>query len=242
MKYITLTSVASLLAASFSCCLAEENQIPTGTISVDRDKVRAGESADLSWDIDFPIDLTEIVTPDLEIKMQTEVHAFMIGTAVSNHRTKTYTYVDIGAGWQSLYSGYGSGYQYVYLGRNSSGRRVYAHDTPLNPNVSVHDHVAPVGTNLNFAARTSSGNWVYMGDQRVLTMYRGETPSSKEGWGGDASLEDYIAPYLVNGVLNIGEHDIMIAAELTHSWANRNQSGYDSNDSIALFRFIPVEE
>jgi hypothetical protein len=122
---------------------------------------------------------------------------------------------------------------------------VWAEDTLYDPNVPIHERETPIGTNLNFAAKLdhySNSSWISKDDRRVLVMYRGDIPSSKEGWGGDASLEDYIAPYLRDGVLDIGEHDIMLAAELTHSWDDRNSSGYDSNDSIALLRFIPVED
>ena len=250
--YLITTTLLSLICPTFA---EETPEIPWGTLSVDRDKVREGESAQLSWKVNYPPVLEDLVNEELEIQELTKVQAFMIGTAVNNHQYSTRTQVDLGAGWKTLYEGTGAeklfigykkvlkrswyGYYYTYV-------PVYKQQPNIDTKIPIWEREASTGTDINFRSKlinvSGYDSYIQKGDNRVLLMRKGDRPASKEGWGGDASLEDYIAPYIKNGVLAIGDFDIMVAAELTHSWSKRNDSGYDSNDSIALFRFIPVEK
>ena len=219
-----LFSCLALSALPFA--QAKEIKIPTGKIIVDRERVRSEETAKLSWSITHPRALEEDVDENLKLKTKQKVIARMIGTAVSSrskvHYGTTYTLVDLGDGWKTLYEGKGEKSDIKNTNR-------------LRRNCSE-------GTIINFAAYYK--NWQIKGDKTVLILKRGDLPPSKAGGNGAKSLADYIAPYVNKntGRLDIGERDLMLAAELTHSWSDRYSSGYDSNDSIAMFTFKVIQD
>lgn len=222
---------AACLAVISPLCLVAA---PTGTISVDQTVLREGDIPRLTWNVNIPVtDIEEIieitptgggggddgVIPGGTITAQTDLRAevFMIGTAVSNHRQRTDTWVNLGSSWSRVYYGYG---------------------TDLDPTVPRLTVQVSSGTQVRFAARYEGGNYYYNTEPNVLLMTNGAVPSPKHGWGGDTSMEDYVRPYLdENGAMDLGEFDIMFAAELTHSQQYKDQAGYDSNDSIVLVRF-----
>lgn len=208
--------------------VAAAKDIPTGTISVDKSLVREGVKPEVTWKVNFPsttvdevVDVTE--EGDIKTKKRLRVDFFMIGTAVSNHRDATITYGHAGSGWNLIYSGFGKN---------------------LDPTISRYSRVVEAGQTIRVASivdRKSNIGWIYNDQPNALVMKDGDEPNSKPGWGGDASMEDYVRPYMKDGKINIGSLDLMVALELTHTQSRINESGYDSNDSIVLVRFTEID-
>ncbi len=244
MKNVIL---AAAIAATTSVCFGSDpvQGGPTGSLEVDRTVVRAGGTPTVSWNINFPPLLTETVdingepggtTPvntgaEIETKTRVQVEVYMIGTAVSNHHQATNTEINLGGSWLPVYRGFGR---------------------DIDSTTPVITQTVPAGTKIEVRSQVTAGNTIfgYLGagvrysstSKNMLVMTDGATPDSRQGWGGDQSLEDYVRPYLAaDGSFDLGESDIMIAAELTHSRARINEAGYDSNDSIVLVRFVNVD-
>ncbi len=230
-----LIHAAICFAATSALCSASA---PTGSLNVDKSVARSGFVPTLSWDIDYPVnDLDTVVDigggggagedeqvrrgATVETKTRLKVEVFMVGTAVSNHRVQTQTYVQLNGKWELVYQGFG-------LNIDSD-----------EPSIT---RIVSSGSEIKFAARHSGGAFYTNTSENVLVMTDGARPTSTAGWGGDTSLEDYVRPYLgSDGAFDLGNFDVMFAAELTHTQNQISQAGYDSNDSIVLVRFTPVD-
>jgi hypothetical protein len=201
----------------------------SGTLDLNKLLVEEGKEVELTWNVSFPTTVVEDVVDieeDGEITAKTKllVEFYMVGAAVSNHRGYTKTFVKIGSGsWKKLYEGYG---------------------TDIDRNKVIVSGYAYEGDKVQFASYYSDTvGWVYNTSDNAIVMRDGDIPDSKEGWGGDSSMEDYVRPYMNDdGSMKLGSLDLMIAAELTHTQSYKSSSGYDSNDSIALIRFTPAND
>lgn len=206
------------------------SEAPTGELTLNKELVRAGRLAKVSWNVNYPNTVIEDVvdiTEDGKVIAKTKLRAdvYMIGSAVSNHYDYTQTYIQLGSNssWKTVYKGYGKDIdrtKVVVSGTINKGDKVSFK--------AIADGHAP--------------GWVYNTSDNVLVMRNGDTPDKTDGWGGDTSMEDYVRPYMENGSMKLGNRDLIFAAELTHTQAYKTSSGYDSNDSIVLVRFTEVSE
>lgn len=205
---------------------AEENKIPKGTLSVNKNRVSKNEKPYLSWNIVHPapvIDIISEITPEDEVivKKKVRVDVYMVGTGVTSHngtvQHETRTHINLGDGWLHVFTG---------VGRD------------VDPKVIRATKVLNPGDKITF--RANYRDWRYNSSDEVIALKNGDTPPTNLGQNGGVALEDYLAPYVKNGKLSLSPLDIIYCAELTHT--NKNSSGYDIQDSIVLLRFTEISE
>ena len=253
MKNVIL---AAAIAATTSVCFGD-NPVqggPTGSLEIDRSVVRSGSTPTVKWNITFPPSLPDTVCINgepggttlvntggtIETKSRVRVEVYMVGTAVSlgrrdadgrPYRLDTFTEVNLGDSWLPLYRG--------------NGR-------DINSTVPVISQIVPAGTEIAIRSQILGGRTPFGVFRRgtrytsespnMLIMTDGAVPTSRQGGSGDTSLEDYVRPYLAeDGSFDLGEADMMVAAELTHTQSQIAQAGYDSNDSVVLIRFVEAD-
>ena len=224
MKTINTLTVCSLMLAGQA--YADESAIPTGTLNVNRDMVRQGVTPELSWNIQYPSGLTEVITIDpvtevITTKTCVRVQVCVIGVGITDQYGRQYPA-------ESHLNFSSSGWQQIFTGR---GRDV-------DPSRYYIDRIVSSGETLSFKAKMDYGSapFYYNDTINVKVLKNGDNPPSvAAGYDHQTSAEEYLRPYLKDGKLSLGPMDIIYAAELTHS--DPAHSGFDLQDTIVLVRF-----
>jgi len=232
MKTILNTCILSALLAPLA--LSQEGQqepaIPVGSLSVNQGTVREGVKPVVSWNIDFPSTVEEVIDidpDDDEITTKTKLRAevSIIGVGITDqygteYPSKTWLHFS-SSGWTHLFTGTGS---------------------QVNPTTLYADRILQQGERIRFASRVnlSGYNFYYNESDNVTVLKNGDLPPSVAGGHDQASIADYLGPYIKDGKLSLGPMDIIYAAELTHS--DPSDRGYDIQDTIVLIRFTEIED
>ncbi|NWK54425.1 hypothetical protein HW115_02300 [Verrucomicrobiaceae bacterium N1E253] len=222
------SSIILLAIASLST-VALANQSPTGQLTVDKSMVRKGGIPTLTWNIFHPIkQIEEVVDIDdndeITAKKRLRVQVSVIGIGITDGRNeyKSTSWLHFSSsGWKHVFEGYGS---------------------QVNTSQINIDRILEPGEKIKFAARYYWNSWqpyYYSNGDNVKALINGDQPPSKAGGYDQSSLNDYLRPYVKDGKLNLGELDIIYAAELTHT--DQRASGFDMQDTIILLRFSEVE-
>lgn len=222
-----------LLSFAATCAVTAQQQdpaIPVGSLSINQDLVRQGAKPVLTWDIEYPAtveDVVEIDEEDDEIvtKTQLRVEVSVIGVGITDQRGNEFpsrSFINLSS----------SGYHHVFTGTGSQ----------VNPTTTYVDRVVPRGETIRFASRVNvSGFDFFFNESRnIVVLKNGDLPpSNAAGFQHQTSVADYLGPYVKNGRLSLGPMDIIYACELTHT--DQNHFGYDLQDTIVLVRFTPVK-
>lgn len=233
MKTIISTCLlgALLVPASFAQESQQEPAVPVGSLSVNHTTVREGVKPDLSWNIEYPSTVEEVVDidPDTEVittKTKLRVEVSVIGVGITDQTGREYP----SRSWMHFSS---VGWQHIFTGKGSQ----------VNPTINYVDRVVNPDEKIRFASRVNVNgfNIYYNEDANILVLKNGDLPPSTEaGFDHQTSVADYLGPYVKDGRLSLGPMDLIYAAELTHS--DPSNSGYDSQDTIVLVRFTEVED
>lgn len=208
----------------------QDPAIPVGNIQVNQNMVRQGVSPILTWGIEYPTKVTDVITIDpvnevIVTKTKLRVQVSVIGVGITDQYGREYpatSYIKFSSsGWKHIFSG--RGYQ-------------------VNPSQVLIDRVVEQGEKFEFAAKLdlSGYSYYYNNSANVRVLKNGDSPpTNAAGYTHQSSLEEFLRPYVKDGKLALGPLDIIYAAELTHS--NQSHSGFDLQDTVVLVRFTKVE-
>jgi hypothetical protein len=227
MKTITSICVCGILLASFAG--GEDPAVPVGSLNVNQSTVREGVSPQLTWDIEFPASVIEVIeieepTKEIVTKTRLRVQVCVIGVGITDGSSREYpakSYLHYSSsGWKHIFTGTGS---------------------EVNPAIFCDDRIVEAGEIIRFAAKLnmSGYNYYYNDSQNVKVLMNGDLPpGNAAGYEHQTSASEYLRPYIEDGKLALGPLDIIYAAELTHS--DPSHYGYDLQDTIILVRFTKV--
>ncbi|MGB0991977.1 MAG: hypothetical protein ACPG32_05860 [Akkermansiaceae bacterium] len=227
MKTTIIASVSALLI-SLSAYAQEAPAIPVGSLSTNLSIYRPNVKPYLTWDIEYPEDVTDVVVipPDEEVETKTRlrVQVSVIGVGLTDSSGRQYDA-------QSYMHFSSSGWQQIFYGK---GRDV-------NPSQIIIDKVVEQGETIRFAARYPGGSlgYQYNESNNVVVLKNGDTPPGKDaGYNSQSSVAEFLRPYVQDGKLALGPLDLIYCAEVTHT--NPNHYGFDLQDTIVLVRFTKV--
>ena len=215
-----------LLTATAS--FAQTNDVPTGTLNVDRNMVRAGVNSQLDWNITYPSGITEIIeiippntiVPKKNLKMKIRV----LGASFQQTATK---YLPVQAYWSKN----NGSWSQLFYGYQTSVR---PQDVLVSTNVKANDKI-------NIGGRGYRSGWLpfyHTGGNapNLVLLTDGDSVPSTVPAFYQANIEDFLAPYLdSNRKINIGERDLIILIELGQT--NPSASGFDIQDLVLLVTF-----
>ena len=191
--------------------------------------VRQGVAPELTWEIEYPTTVEEVIevdeeTEEITAKFRLRAQVSVIGVAFTNsngyQELPVESYIHFSsAGWLKVFEGRGA---------------------QVNPLRTYIDRTVEEGEKLRFAARATFNNFYYFNDgSNVRVLRNGDTPPGNTGFSGQTSVEDFLAPYLKDGKISIGPMDVIYAAEIGTS--NQSSSLFDLQDVVVLVRFSRVE-
>jgi len=229
MKTQTLLIAASV-AFTASAFSDQAPAIPTGTLNVNQLMVRQGEAPALTWNIEYPTQVTDVIdiTPEDEIipKTKLRIRVKMIGVGLTDQHGTQYpakVYMKFGnASWNNIFTG---------------------SSADVQPNKKLVNKVVQPGTTFKFAAKVNWGSYDYYYNEspNIKILKNGDTPPSvAAGYSDQTSVAAYLRPYIKNGKIALGPMDIIYVSELTHS--STSHHGYDMQDAITLVTFEKVVE
>lgn len=215
-------------ASPVSLTQGQSTVIPRGTLGVDRDLVRVGVRSNLTWDIQYPATIKDIVTvgetgtivpkKDLKMRVRTIGVAFQSGS----------TLLPLDAYWS----------------RNGGSwtRFFYGIGTAVNSSSVLVDTTVKQSERIDFGARGWGGSsWLPFNDTRQTTKYvivlgKGSTAPSYAPAYNQTSVANFLKPYVdAGGKINIGEKDLIILWEA--STAKPGTTFFDMQDLVVLVSF-----
>lgn len=238
MKNIILRSV--LLAALLSQSLHSQILEPEGKISVDRQFARVGALPVLNWNITYPNIITEFVIHDPldegETQKRTLLEVRVLGSAskMTLNGQQQWKNADLQI---QLNSGT---YTSIFFGKQPQ----------VNAGSVVFSQILEKGTTINMRARnnkTSFNNWnvwratgVTTYQNNIVALRHGDVPPSNVPANDQASIKDFLRPYISEGKIAIGPQDVIYLFEL--GWDIPNPNGYgDMQDMVVLHTYKDVE-
>lgn len=209
---------------------AQAEDVPRGTLNVDRDLVRTGMNSQLDWNIEYPTpdvtDVVDIVPPQRIVpKQKVTMKVRVLGVAFQSGNTllplDAYCSIN-GSSWDRFF--YGTGPQ-VKPGKV----------------VLKKKDIAP-GTVIDFGARGWLGNgWgafhdTTREDQYIQVLKNGDTAPSYAPAYNQGNIISFLKPYMDDrGQVRIGDRDLIILWEASSS---RPGSRYfDMQDLVVLVTF-----
>jgi hypothetical protein len=206
---------------------AQSEDIPTGTLNVDRNLVRAGVNSQLDWNIQYPSGITEIVevvppgriVPKKNLKMKVRV----LGVAFQSGRNL----LPLDAYWSK---------------NNSSWERFFYGTGPeVVPSKILVSEQVQKGDHIDFGARGWSGSWLPFhhtrnSDQYVIVLKNGDQAPDYAPAYNQGSVTSFLKPYInASGRVTIGERDLIILWEA--STAKPGSTYFDMQDLVVLLTF-----
>ncbi len=234
MKTITSITLCGILLTGYATAQhhssngASDPQVPVGTLDVNKHTVREGVKPELTWNIEYPSEVTTVVDieddDEIVAKCRLRVQVYVIGVGITDRRGREYparSYIHYSShGWVHIYTGIGSN---------------------VNPTRVYDERIVERGERIRFRARYHWRNspYYYNPSDNIRVLVNGDTPpNNAAGYSHQTSAAEYMQPYISNGRLALGPLDVIYAAELTHS--DPNHWGFDLQDTIVLVRFSRV--
>ena len=212
--------------------------IPTGFLTAYPTQVQTGAYPELTWEIEIPETVTEVVTitppgtvtPKRDLCMEVRI----VGASVKRVWTQNGRVVD----WEWV----NTECRMKYGGGNYS-RIFYGKQDEVDPDEIVHAQIVTANNSINFGGRyvQSNGSWSTWrsstnSSQNVIALKDGDNPPDVDALYGQQTVEDFLRPYMDNqGNIDIGPKDVIYLIELTHT--NMNDGGFDLQDLVILVTF-----
>ena len=223
----------------------------TGSLAANPAIVQAGQTPKLKWSINYP----SVVKQFVNIVSSGSGTGSMGGTLTPIQPL----FVDIrilGQGVTYTASG-SSSYTFVpteatmsYNNTTSYKRLFYGTNPSINPGTIVStstiltDSRVDANKPLRFGGRYYfNGQWStyyksHDGNDNVRYLVNGDVPPSNVPGYNAPSLASFLRPYLDSaGYVKIGPMDVIVFMELTHSSAQKSNTGYDLQDMVLLVTF-----
>lgn len=223
------------MAGMLSCLFAigsspAADDVPKGTLSVDRDLLRIGAKSQLTWDIEYPAPVTSvidivppnIIKPKKDMKMRVRV---------------------LGASFQESIHSFLP--VEVMMSKNSANwsRLFYGLQNTVVPNLVLTTQNVKKGDTINLGGRGwRDGRWLTfyntsMTTPNLVMLKNGDrVPSTVPALNG-SSIESFLRPYMDTNSkkVKIGDRDLILLMELGQT--NPNNSGFDLQDLVVLVTF-----
>ncbi|MBK1830551.1 hypothetical protein JIN77_07425 [Verrucomicrobiaceae bacterium R5-34] len=208
----------------------QDPPVPVGQLNVNAAMVRDGVAPVLSWEIEYPSTVEEVIDIDpedeqLTAKTRLRVQVSVVGVGLTDQYGKEYpakSYINFSSvGWKHIFTGKGS---------------------QVDPFNHYIDRVVDEGEVIRFAAKVDENGYDYFYNEssNIRVLKNGDNPPGvSAGYTSQSSIADYLEPYIQNGKLSLGPMDLIYAAELTHT--DTSHTGYDMQDAVILVRFTRVE-
>ena len=225
-----------LMAGILACFLAigsasaADNMVPTGTLTVDRDLLRVGTKSQLSWSINYPAPVTEvidivppnIIKPKKDLKMKVRV----LGASFQETTTK-FLPVEV------MWSKNNASWSRIFYGYQTS---VVPSTVVLTANVKKNDTINLGGRGYRDGRWLSLYNTASNTDNLVMLKNGDRVPSTVPALNG-ASIESFLKPYMntTTKKISIGDRDLILLMELGQT--NPDNSGFDLQDLVVLVTF-----
>ncbi|WP_035602334.1 hypothetical protein [Haloferula sp. BvORR071] len=237
MKTPLLTGSGRLMAGIFACLLtigsspAADTNVPTGTLTVDRDLLRIGTKSQVTWNITYPTpnvtSVIDIVTPNtVKPKQDLTMKVRVLGASFQESVT-SFLPVEV------MMSKNNSAWSRVFYGLQSS----------VLPNLVLTSQTVKKGDLLNFGGRGYRDNkWLPLyntsqnTDNLVMLKNGDRVPSTVPALNGN-TIESFLKPYMDTSTkeVKIGDRDLILLMELGQT--DPNNSGFDLQDLVVLVTF-----
>jgi hypothetical protein len=220
-----MLAILSVMSQTFA------DDIPRGTLGVDRTLVRVGTRPQLDWQIAYPAtgvtEVVEIVPPNIiKPKAPLKMRVRVLGASFQESIT---TFLPVEVQWSK---------------NNSSWTRVfYGSQTDVNPSKVMLETTVTKGDTINFGGRGyRDKSWLPLYNTSAATanlimLRNGDkvpatTPAFQQGL-----IESFLTPYLASDrkTVKIGERDLILLMELGQT--NPKVSGFDLQDLVILVTF-----
>ena len=226
-----------LMAGILSCLiaigssLAADTNVPTGTLTVNRDLLRVGTKSQLTWDIDYPapavtsvIDIVppNIIKPKKDLTMKVRV---------------------LGASFQESIISF-LPVEVMMSKNNASWTRVfYGLQSLVLPNLVVSSTSVKKGDTINIGGRGyRDGSWLSLYNtaqttKNLVMLKNGDRVPVEVPALNGTSIESFLKPYMDSTTkkVKIGDRDLILLMELGQT--DPNNSGFDLQDLVVLVTF-----
>ena len=219
------TSISAIvLAATMTTFVVGDPQPPAGTLTSSEITVITGNKPTLTWLVNHPSrDINDIVTIKsngvIKTKKDVRVDVYMLGIGVASNNGLTQEVIQAKINL-------GGGYQHLFTGKGKD----------VSPTTALISNEVSEGTRIKFQA--SYTNWRDHSSEHVIILKDDDAPPTELDPNNGTALEDYLSTLLKNDKLDMGPHDLIYCAELTHT--NKGDSGYNYQDCIVLLRFTDL--
>ncbi|MGB6220235.1 hypothetical protein [Haloferula sp.] len=220
-----ISILGSLMALATAPLLSED--IPTGTLNVDRNMVRTGVNSQLNWNIQYPSGVTEIIdivppstiVPKKNVRMKVRV----LGVAFQSGRNL----LPLDAYWS----------------KNNSAWQRFFYDTGnnVNPGRVLINQKVEKNDRIDFGARGWSGGWLPFHHTRktdpyLIVLKNGDRAPDYAPAYNQGSVTSFLRPYIdSSGRISIGDRDLIILWEA--STAKPGTTYFDMQDLVVLLTF-----
>jgi hypothetical protein len=222
---IGMLPILSMMTQTFA------EDIPRGTLDVDRSLVRVGTRPQLNWQIAYPsVGVTEVVeiAPPNIIKPKADLKMRVRVLGASFQETTT-SFLPVEVQWSK---------------NNGSWTRVfYGRQTDVNPSKVMLETTVRKGDTINFGGRGYRDKaWLPLyktsaATSNLVMLQNGDkvpatTPAFQQGL-----IESFLKPYLASDkkTVKIGDRDLILLMELGQT--NPQVSGFDLQDLVVLVTF-----
>jgi len=237
MKTPLLPRSGRLLAGILGCILAigsspaaNESTVPTGTLNVDRTLIRVGAKSQLSWDIDYPAAVTnviDIITPNtIQPKKDMNMRVRVLG---ASFQESILSFLPVEVMWSK---------------NNASWSRIhYGIQSLVIPSMVVLNTTVKKNDKINFGGRGyRDGGWLPLyntsaSTSNLIMLKNGDkVPSTVPALNG-LSIESFLKPYMntTTKKITIGDRDLILLMELGQT--DTRNSGFDLQDLVVLVTF-----
>lgn len=234
MKFPTSPRGGAVLASIFACfafggsVVSADNDVPRGTLTVDRDLIRVGAKSQLNWNITYPAQAKDLVTKDPN----------------GNCTTKTKVRMKV----RVLAAAFGNDTRYCQVdGRiivNGKSVTIFTGTQPnVNPSRVVYDQIVPKGQKISVTGyaydtytkpTTTYTCTTTKSDKSVVALFDGEAlPAHQASMYPNMQLNaaDYIANYMdSSNRARIGTNQVIFLGDFNPY----GSEGYDLNDYVII--------
>jgi hypothetical protein len=237
MKTPLLTRSGQLMAGIFACLfsigssLAADNNVPTGTLTVDRDLLRVGAKSQVTWNITYPgssvTSVIDIVTPNI-IKPKKDL-TMKVRVLGASFQESTTSFLPVE----------------VMMSKNNGAwsRIFYGLQTSVQPSLVVSSSTVKSGDTINLGGRGYRDRaWLPLyntasSTKNLVMLKNGDTVPSEVPALNGLSIETFLKPYMDTAThkVKIGDRDLILLMELGQT--NPDNSGFDLQDLVVLVTF-----
>ncbi len=222
-----MPSILACLSIGGSAVVADD--IPKGTLTVDRSYVRVGVKSQLGWQITYPTTSVFTVNPDGTIipKQSLKMRVRVLGVSFQSGSTL----LPLQGSWSKNSSSWTN---YFY----GTGPTVVPTNILVDTTVNANDQIKFRGRGAANAAGTSWFAYHQTGvtDPYVVVLKNGDSPPYYAPAYSQGNILSFLAPYIDStGKIKIGSQDLIVLMEASN--ASPGSTYFDMQDLVTLVTF-----